>query len=56
MRIKSINHFIRKTFGVFFGDFEGLTLCPFGIYIEKESIEDDVSDSILYLVFTGNVD
>lgn len=35
MRIRPINKFIRLTFGKIFGDFEGITLCPFGIYMDK---------------------
>ena len=35
MRIRPINKFIKITFGSIFGEFEGITLCPFGIYMDK---------------------
>ena len=35
MRIKPINKFIKFVFGNILGDFVGITLCPFGIYLDK---------------------
>jgi len=37
MRIKPINKFVRVVIGGIMGDFDGISLCPFGIYTNDKS-------------------
>lgn len=38
MRIKPINKFVKIVFGTILGDFNGISLYPFGIYVDNKDV------------------